>query len=120
MKIIPEAEADRLRKDPLRHGVVRRLTCPGRPAEILREKKSYGCQHCALVKAARGELVCGKPSGDQEGLDKNVKGPGSAHANRKAILSGRLSFDGLRSHLKAKSVQVPPLFTLHMILRTFL
>ena len=117
MKVISQAEADRLRKEALRHGIVKRLTCPGRPAEILRAKKSYGCQHCALVDAARGELkpsedqekpgknVKGQPSEDQKKLGKNSKGPRPVRTNE-SILSRRLTFDGLRSHLKAKSVQV--------------
>ena len=109
MKVISQAEANRLRKDPLRHGVIRRLTCPSQPSHVLRGKKSYGCQHCAIVKAARGkhiEIVHDKSSEDHEKPGKNAKGSRPAQANKKSILSGRLTFDGLRSHLKAKSVQV--------------
>lgn len=97
IKLIPRTETGNLLKYPLLHGLISKLTRPGKPAEISRGKKIYGCRHCALLELRCTEDML-KISQDARLTIKNK----NASKPKRSIADRAMIFDGLRSHLKEK------------------
>lgn len=103
MKLSLLPEADSLSAHLLEPGTCLKLLAKGAEAEALRSSKNYGCRHCIRKLSTSSS---GSTDEDGEpGSTHSADTPGSECLQTTSPDKQRLfNFNGLRSHLKAKSV----------------
>lgn len=104
LSLLSTEEADSLATHPLEPGTCLKLLAKGTEAEDLRGSKNYGCRRCIRKSIS----LPAQPTDVDTNPESAESAEPSISEGLKATTLGKpklFNFNGLRSHLKAKSVQ---------------
>jgi hypothetical protein len=104
LSLLSKAEADSILINPVEYGLCAELMGRGPVIEELRGAIEYGCRHCHQVRPAASSTSADATSADVP-VAEPVRNLQTPHANKPVTEAKQpklYTFDGLRSHCKAK------------------